>query len=494
MQASFAANYVPGGNFVRLPGFPDELRDVVPRADGQAGERDPTFYGPDWVRKQRARQLLVQTDPLYQFARMVAGYTGSRLELYWRGGESGAHNEIVDILITNVMSNFAPSGQPLSTADIAAEKARIAKERQHAFDAADQSAVREHLARTLDGGSAERESSLRMPAVQREFRRVVDAEDARARPAGNAAPLLPQPGSVPSAQTPPPLGPQPSPLSSTAPAPAAGRPQTPAPRHMVTPASTNRAVVNQAEAAAAAAGSKRAVDGDGNIVYGIDDKYLMLLRLMLRGGNATQLEAWRMLYEPDSAAGDNGKAAKDRAQYLRDMEAVHKMLHAGEGDLGWVNAPQHTGVIFFSDAFGAGVAAAVADVHGLAGKPWATELSLMTHAGVRDLFAQLTALQMNAARQRSAARWGGTQQALAEHRRRHGLLIAAFRRLQRNSDGFLEVPRGRDGQAPSEVDAYRSGGRFATREAEATREQRRAEEQRERETMALTGRYVSDVY
>jgi len=493
MQASFADNYVPGGNFVRLPGFPDELRDVVPRADGQAGERDPTFYGPDWVRKQRARQLLVQTDPLYQFARMVAGYTGSRLELYWRGGESGAHNEIVDILITNVMSNFAPSGQPLPAAEIAAEKKRIADERQRAFDAADQSAVREHLARTLDGGSAERESSLRMPAVQREFRRVVDESDAltRTRAPGNAAPLLPPPGSVPSAQAPAALGPQPSPLSSTAP--AAGRPQAPAqPRQVVTPA-PNRVAVNQAEAAAAA-GSKRAVDGDGNIVYGIDDKYLMLLRLMLRGGNATQLEAWRMLYEPESAAGDNGKAAKDHAQYLRDMEAVHKMLHAGEGDLGWVNAPQHTGVIFFSDAFGAGVAAAVADVHGLAGKPWATELSLMTHAGVRDLFAQLTALQMNAARQRSAARWGGTQQALAEHRRRHGLLIAAFRRLQRNSAGFLEVPRGRDGQAPSEVDAYRSGGRFATREAEATREQRRAEEQRERETMALTGRYVSDVY
>jgi len=471
MQASFADEpaYAPGGNYVQLPGFPAELRDVVPRADGQPGVRDPTYYGPDWVREERARRLRVQTDLIYQFARMVAGYTGARLDQYWRGGEASAHNEIVDILVANVLANFSPSGKPLPVRDIEAEKKRIDDERKRAFDTADAGAVREHLLRTIDSGTTGREGSLRMPAVQRELQRVVAESDARQQASG-ATPFLPRAGSTPlQTAPPPPVGPPP--LTPASSAPAVGRPQS---RVTVSQPPTYRATAQSDEAA-----GKRGIDESGNIVYGVDDKYVMLLRLMLRGANKTQLDAWRMLYEPETLYGSGGTttAAKDRAQYLRDMETIHRMLHAGEGELGWVQAPQHTGVIFFSDNFGAGVAAAVADVRGLAGKPWATELALMTHEGVRDLFAQLTAMHMNAARQRSAARWGGTQQALAEHRRRHGLLINAFRRLDRTADGFLTVPRA----DPWSRDA---GGR----------EQRRAEEQRELATMARTGRYRSDVY
>jgi hypothetical protein len=451
------ASFVPGGNFVRIPTFPEEDRDVVPRADGQLGERDTTFYGPEWVRKQRARKIIVQTDLLYQFARMVAGETGAKLETYWRGGAGGGHSEVVDMMITNVMTHYAADGKALSADQIKEEKARLDAERRASFKEVDDSAMREHLERQAERAAADREASIRMPAVQREMRDIV-TQGAASR---TATAVLPPPGSTP-LQAPAPLGPASSAPTQPTP-PQTGRP---APRVQVVDPATQRSLAQ----AAAHEQRQRAVDGEGNLVYGINDKWAMLLRLMLGKATETQLKAWKMLYEPETV--EAASRSKDYLQELRNLETIHKLLHAGDGDLGWVEAPQHTGYIFFSDAFGAGVAAAVSDVRGLAGKPWATELALMTHDGTRDLFAKLTALHMNTARVRTTARWGGTQRSMDDHYKRHGLLVAAFRRLTRTPDGYLTVPRSDVGGGPS---------------------LRRAEEARERRALA-SGRYLSDVY
>ena len=296
-----------------------------------------------------------------------------------------------------------------------------------------------------------------MPAVQREMRDIV-TQGAASRAAATA--VLPPPGSTP-LQAPAPLGPATS-APGPRPPPPTGRPT----RVQVVDPAALRSITQ----AAAHEQRQRAVDGEGNLVYGIDDKWAMLLRLMLSKANETQLKAWKMLYEPESA--ETASRSKDHLQELRNLETIHKLLHSGDGDLGWVQAPQHTGYIFFSDAFGAGVAAAVSDVRGLAGKPWATELALMTHDGVRDLFAQLTALHMNTARVRTTARWGGTKRSMDDHYKRHGLLVEAFKRLTRTPDGFLTVPRSNVGGGPV---------------------LRRAEEARERRALA-SGRYLSDVY
>lgn len=452
--------FPPGANFVRMPGFPEALRDVVPRADGQPGERDPTNYGPDWVRDQRRRRILLETDLLYQFVLRVAGHTGAQLGTYWHGGAD--HNAAADMLITNVMSRYGADGQPLPAE--AAEQVR--REREKAFETLDGVAARqqlEHLA-----GMPERDAALRAPAVQAEMQRLVNAADRR-----------PAPGKLPPA---PPAQVPPSALASSS-MPEVGRPQGPQPRVQVV---APRAL----DAAEGEHGPRRTVDAAGNIVYGIDDKYVMLLRIMLNSPSEAALKAWRMLYEPGSGRGESASDAQ--ARYLRDLQTMHRLLHAGEGGAEWVEAPEHTGYIFFTPAFGAGVATAAADVRQLVGKAFATDYALMTHDGVRDLFARLVAHHMNAAKTRSISRYGGTATTVAMHRDEHERLMRAFRRLRTDERGFLFVPR--TVARYDEAAAFRTGVAAPPGPANSGRESRRAAEERERDVMARTGRYLSDVY
>lgn len=455
--------FPPGANFVRMPGFPEALRDVVPRADGQKGERDPTHYGPDWVREQRRRRILLETDLLYQFALRVAGHTGAQIGTYWHGG--GDHNAAADMLITNIMSRYDAAGKPLPVE--AVEQAR--REREKAFETLDGVAARQqldHMAATSD-----RDAALRSPAVQAEMQRLVNAADRRPAP-----PL----GKLPPA---PPAQPPPSVLASSS-MPEVGRPQGPQPRVQVV---APRAL--DAAEAAREHGPRRTVDAAGNIVYGIDDKYVMLLRIMLNSPSEAALKAWRMLYEPE---GRDEPSAEAKTRYLRDLQTMHGLLHAGEGGAEWVEAPEHTGYIFFTPAFGAGVATAASDVRQLAGKTFATDYALMTHDGVRDLFARLVAHHMNAAKTRSISRYGGTATTVAMHRDEHERLMRAFRRLRTDSSGFLFVPR--TVQRYDEGEMFRTGVPAPPGPSNSGREARRRMEERERDVMARTGRYLSDVY
>lgn len=214
---------------------------------------------------------------------------------------------------------------------------------------------------------------------------------------------------------------------------------------------------------------------DGAMVYGVNDKWIMLLRLLLRGATETDLKAWGMLY---NTPGDDlrRKLAEDPAayaQYLKDLTAIRSMLRRGEGGTDWVRAPQHTGFIFFAEAFIGSVNAAASDVRSVCGKHWVVDLDLMTHDAVRDQFAALVANKMLKSRAGAYARYGGTTNMQALHARDHDGLIRLFKRLCKKGDGML----GFANQIDTTGDARR---------AETT--------QLRRDYMAEHGSYYSDVY
>jgi len=451
---------VPPGSAIRMPGFPEELRDVVPRADGQRGERNPTFFGPDWVREERKRELLLQSDLLFQFAQRVAGITGSALNKTWQGGAD--HAAATEMLITNAASRWGADGEPLP----ADKTNEILRDR--AFEMADNTAMQQHMQRL---GMTERDAALRSPEVRAEIERLVHAAERRP-PEAPASKLPPAP----------PAAPPPSVLASTS-MPAVGRPQARPGVRVVTPRALDAVESAQGE-------PKRTVDGNGNIVSGIDNKYVMLLRIMLNNPTEPALKAWRMLYEPQGIPGES--TLEVEARFLRDLKSMHRLLHTGEGGLDWVRAPEHTGMIFFTPAFASAVAMAADDVRQLAGKPFATDIGLMTHESVRPMFAQLVAYYMDEPRSRNISRYGGTVRTLDERRSQHGKLIRAFRRMERDQKGILFVPR--HGNQLNEAEQFRSGRPAVIAIDGSGREQRRAAEIAEREVMARTGRYFSDAY
>ena len=452
---------LPSAGFVRMPGFPDILRDVVPRADGQLGPRDETHYGPQWMQEERRRQILTDTDLLYNFASRVAAETNDNVSTYWRVDTD--HKSLADMMITNAISRMGADGA------LSADAERIAREdRLRAFQKADSTAMREHLERVLLPEAPSRFG--RRPSDQEEIRRIIEASERRVdgRP---QAPRAPAPAGVLPPALPPGAPNQPSPLSSTGSLPPVGRPQGPQPRAQV--------LSQRAMEAGEAGQPLRTTDASGAFVYNIEDGNVMLLRLMLSNPSESALKAWKMLYGPGSTTGVLTNAME--ARYWEDVAKMEKLLQRGHGDLPWVSAPQHTGYIFFSPKFASGVAAATAEVQSLCGKPEATELALMTHSGVVDLFVKLVAYHIRSARMSFAARWGGTRQTLDAHRDMHARLISAFRRLRMDTNGFLYVPRtAKQGAAPEPADSGRN--------------KRRAYEQYERRVMAETGRYNSDLY
>lgn len=469
------AVFTPGANFLRVPGYPDELRDVVPRADGQPGPRDERFYGPAWIRAERVRAIKIQTDLLYQFAGLVAGITGHSLDTYWRGG--AGHSAITDMLIANVVVDFSQlsSGGSLDEATAAAHRAEL----ERVFSKVDDYDTRQRVKGfiTTPGGNEDRSAAAQTPeeraAMERIIRRYEETEFSRGKAASSssAAPASSPLSSRPVSAT----GPV---LSNAAPPPApsttlherAGPTNPTAHRRViVTPAREE----GQREEAAAAPPADRLLSANdpksGAPVYGVNNENVMLLRILLRGATTADLEAWRMLYGKP----EKGKDTQDaRARMLKDVASMQTLLRRGEGGLDWVRAPQHTGYIFFSESFGAGVEAAATDVHLLCGKSWAAEIDLMTHERVRRTFARLVANHIVASRARNAPRWGGSTAMIREHRDEHDKLVRAFRRLTQDGDGYL----GLEGQIATD-------GERARRATNADRDA----------YTARTGQYFSDV-
>ena len=463
--------YTSGTNFLRLPGMPEDERDRVPRPDGRLGERSGENYGPEWVRAERVRDIRLQTDALFQFARLVAGNTGHALDTYWRGGASPQN--MTDMLIANVISDPTQFPAPGTTLDneSRADHERALREAFRLADEHDTSAVASAFrAGTLGGGAGG--GGLRLTPEQQQtwerLFRTADEQAATTTPSASArsakqptaaAPALSLASASSAPRTPirPPAGAaQPTAVPPPPPAPVPG-PDTmpldrplragPAPsRTPLEPDAPHRRVVTAEEMAAreqsvtgAAATSPAltsADDGRGHLVAGVNNQHIMLLRLLLRGATQWDLQAWRLLYNVPDKSPDT---VEGRARLLKDIATMRALLRRGEGGVDWVRAPQHTGYIFFSDSFGAAVTAAMADIHGICGHPEVCELDLMTHERVRVYFARLVANQLNAARTRGVSRWGGSATLLREHKDERARLIQLFRRLVVASDGYLAI-------------------------------------------------------
>jgi hypothetical protein len=489
-RATAPAPFSSGTNLLRVPGYPEELRDVVPRADGQVGRRDERFYGPDWIRAERVRAIKLQTDLVFQFARDVAGITGHALDTYWRGG-GGGHSAITDMLIANVVVDFSQlsAGGTLDAETVAKHRAEL----ERAFAAVDDYDTKQRVAGLAKSGTLTDgdpalgglgETPEERAAIDR-LLRLADEKDFTSSSSGKkgrASASAPPPPPLVSAASLPArpvtaTGPL---LSNLAPPPSssplherAGPASAPQVHRRVILSTPREEGEREAAAPSGETPPPRLLSATdpatGRAVYGVNNSKILLLRLLLRGVTSADLEAWRMLYDLP----EKGKNSQEsRARMLKDIATMQTLLRRGEGGVDWVRAPQHTGYIFFSDAFGSAVQAAVSDVHGICGKPWAAEIDLMTHDRVRHPFARLVANHITAARAKSASRWGGAPQMIREHRAEHGSLVTAFRRLAVDADGYL----GFDGQIRPADEAAR-----------------RATERDRNAYTARTGRYYSDV-
>jgi len=465
-----------GDALVRLPGYPEEWRDRVPRADGRPGERDTTHFGPEWIRAERVRELKVQADALCRFAQLVASKTGNQTSLYLRMPDGG--QAMLDMLITNVVTDVSPMA---STGSFGEEDRRAL---DYAFSLVNDYASQQRKERFAQGlQQVSREDILRRPSQQQEWERLVrqaDRQRAEAR-GGGAVPIPPAAGSrlasssSSSMATPAPPPPPPAPQGASG-IPSGG--ETPArPRPIVTISTATPAEhARMEEARSAPSGGKSAIAPDGSIVFGVDDKWIMLLRLMLRdkGITETDLKAWGILYNTASAEFER-RLIEDpaaRAQYIKDLSTVRSLLQQGHGGRNWVNAVQHTGWIQFTEQFAGAVEAAASEVRNFCHKPWATDLALMTNEHVKVYFASLVACHIQEARSMSYSRYGGGQGTDRKLNRDHDALRRLFStRLRKDASGFLVI----DGQ-------YSPGG-DAQRIARAKMEQKYTEE---------TGMYLTD--
>ena len=478
--------YEAGSTAVRIPGYPERWQREIPRADGGPGYRESELYGPDWVLAERVRELKIQADALYQFAVLVAAKTNHQLSSYWRGGTSG--QAMMDMMIANVVTDTTPSTTtgPSGTDDHAA---RLQKAFQLVNDFDTQQRV-QNFVEGLLGPAQTREQMLARPAQQQEWERLVRQEDLRRaqQPAQRSAPstlssaaaappsgtTVPASSLASSAPAPPPPAAQGNPAIAGVP-PQRARPQGQF-RVETAPAQQQAAETRLTkDAASELSQHKKALGPNGQLVYGVDDKWIMLLRLLLRGATEADLKAWGMLY--NSPTDDiRQKLAQDPAayaQYLKDLTTIRSLLRRGEGGADWVRAPQHTGWIFFTESFAGSVASAASEVRSLCQKHWVVDVDLMTHDAVRDAFASLVANKMLKGKASAYGRYGGTTNMQQSHAREHDGLLRLFRRLTRKSNDMLAF----DGQIDTGGDAMR---------AATTRSRRDYMEQNER--------YYSDIY
>lgn len=480
------AVYQAGSTAVRVPGYPEQWQKEIPRADGMPGFRRSEHYGPDWVLSERVRELKIQADLLYQFAVLVAAKTNHQLSSYWRGGTGG--QAMMDMMIANVVTDTTPS---TTTGPAGADhQAELERAFQLVSDYDTQERIR-RFSESMREAARTREEVLARPAQQQEWERLVREADLRGAqrttPLGRTGAL-----SSSSAALAPPAGTQVSaPPSSAAtpppPPPAGGNPAIPGVnpqrarplgqfRIETSPAQQEAAETRTTkDAAAQLTAAKKALGPNNQFVYGIDDKWVMLLRLLLRGSTEADLKTWRLLY---NTPGDDLKQrlADDPAayaQYLKDLTTIRSLLRRGEGGVDWVRAPQHTGWIFFTESFAGSVASAASEVRNLCGKHWAVDLDLMTHDGVRDQFASLVANKMLKGKAAAYGRYGGTTNMQQNHAREHDGLLRLFRRLTRKGGGMLAF----EGQIDSGGDAMRA-----------------ATIQSRRQYMEQNERYYSDVY
>jgi hypothetical protein len=159
---------------------------------------------------------------------------------------------------------------------------------------------------------------------------------------------------------------------------------------------------------------------------GLRDPRVMLTYLLLRGNiSKTEIDTVDKIYGPPQLVLRDRERIK---QMLDDAQKLERMLRAKPA-LDWMEAPQHTGFLFFEPTFTAAVDSAVRDVHHVCNKRWALEIDLMTHEEVSTDFGELVAFHLLRAVDQRLSRFGSGKETVSERERMHLSLIRKFRKL-----------------------------------------------------------------
>lgn len=443
--------YVSSSAVAGMPSFPPEWekRPLDPAGTlNTPGQDVHEPYNVHWLEQWRVRQMFVETDLLYQFVTKVAARTGKSADTYFRGGATAS--DALEALMINVVTNALHQQVMADNKSLHAPDDPVALKAIDELNRAAAQFVRGAAQRVVRAGAAElaapelpeRMSEAATAQQEALFRTAVQAFQQRS---ATAAPGMP--GGV-----------LPKPMAPAAVAPGVTVPRrgptvTPAraPDEMIQPPPVYNeyAVLSPAQMEE----RRRALKPPAAAATeGLKDPRVMLTYLLLRGGiSKTEMDAVEKIYGPPQLV------LRDRErirQTLDDAQKLERMLRRSPA-LDWMEAPQHTGFLFFSPVFSAAVDSAVHDVHHVCGKPWALEIDLMTHDEVSADFAELVAYHLQRSTEQRLSRFGGGKEAYEQRERLHASLIRKFRKLGRTNretpvHGMFLTFEGMDGHASRE--------------------------------------------
>lgn len=430
VSAFFATPHSSG--VAQMPGFPPAWDANPVNPNGTLEPVNPNAqYSLKWLEAWRVRQLFAETDLLYQFVQQVAALSGRAPDQYFRGGASAV--DALETMVTNLVTaslqretlqlEAAECNDPSMTKDQCDAKRKSLREAQLAM-------VDKMLSSVLGLGSGPRRGQgqgqgqedrmepARQQMQERLFRTAMEQfarKDADKRPGASAA------AASASART------GPGPVSAPT---VGGGVRVPIvqsavrPDEMLHPPPTYRVL-----GAAPGPGPEPAPAGAPAQASGTHIDYKTVLMYLLMRGGITEAErkAAREIFDVDDGVVD----PKQQRQMLQDMEMLERMLRRGATNTDFLNAPQHTGVIFFAPEFAAAVGQATDVVHRVCRKEFALEIDLMTHAEVRGAFARLVAYFVKRPDRERVSRYGTGRGDADEQRREYRGLVELFRHLRR---------------------------------------------------------------
>jgi hypothetical protein len=335
-------------------------------------------FGIRWLHEFVLRRLVLERDLLFQFAGLVAGQSGSRLEKYVPGSdmphafESMITNVAVGAILSDISRRQSLAGeeQVAAAKDIQRQVAELVRRATQAAlggsggDSAPpmSEATRSELDQLYAAGRA---AVLRRPA------------DVAERARGAAAAAAVQVPPVEARQVP----------ISLAPGPASSVPQTYS--------------LLQGEPAPAA---------DAPPAIDLTDRRVLSAWLLFNRG-ATSVDR-QLIGDIVSGEAEHGFDAKQLAQILPVLERI---LH-NHSSPDWYAMPEHLGIIFFSVDLQTAVKRAHQWIRDVCAQHGTLEKHLMTHEDVRTDFAGLVACFLN--EPRVQIRFGASNSAGAERRRK----------------------------------------------------------------------------
>ncbi len=470
--------------FLPVPGFTAQMRRNVPRSDGKPGYRPADApFGADWVEENQLREYLIRRNKIYRFAMQVGAVSGITVDL-WKSSEGAIDGIALENLIQSAVASDAGAAPGLdlprdyhtelkealsSTTEVApADKIglmQLLRQREIAETAAAKRGADTTDPRFLAAGVQAAAEKQAREQAEREAKaaKAVLAQSPSLRPAASAArPSIPSAGtsttsSVPDDQqlrdsrpraymtlTRDAADDELKPRDTT---PVTGR-DTAAQeqdREIEREREEEREKLRAAEELRDTAKGLATLDANGNIVYDVENKWAMALRLMLNNASATQFDIWRVIYdEPKRDDSRRGAAAAGKPlltqlrEILSERSAIEALLSRGQGGRNSVLAPQNIGSLYFGNTLTGAVNTAVQFIRGpmCGNKSWVADIDLMTHDRVWVDFAQLVALTIKI-NQSTASRYGDMTKALRGLNMERSFLLRKFATLRMIFDGFL---------------------------------------------------------